>query len=121
MKNFTYLKVFLLLLFTTNTTFADNSMYNQQIKFYNNLTTCIPGNFSIGYLGTYTIYGVENNKCHIRESLGGLNINCYLPKSIAKRYAHEGINMLNASMNNGVSYSAYINQINNDRTYCSLK
>ena len=121
MKKIKCISIAMLLLFTANITLADDNMYNQQIKYYNNLATCTPSNFSIGYLGTYTIYGVENNKCHIRESLGGVNINCFLPGSVARRYAQEGINMLKASMKNGVSYSAYINQITNDSAYCSLK
>jgi hypothetical protein len=91
---------------------------------------CTKGTFSLGETSlnvgsktfdigmVYYIYGVQNNKCHIREHLGNSDMHCYLPINIAKKYAEEGIYTLNASMKNGTAYSQYINQIINDENYC---
>ena len=99
-----------------------SNMSESQMKYYTNLPTCTPGKFPLGALGDYYIYGVKNNKCHIKESLGGIDINCYLPASIARQYAQEGKRVLKESMStNKASYSEYINIITNDRTYCSVQ
>ena len=130
MGNLRFISVVMLLLFTTNITFANNDMYNQQMKYYNNMKTCTKGTFSLGETSlnvgsktfdigmVYYIYGIQNNKCHIREHLGNSDMHCYLPINIAKKYAEEGIYTLNASMKNGTAYSQYINQIINDENYC---
>ena len=122
--------VAIFLLFTSNNTFANSDMYKQQMKYYNNIKTCTKGTFSLGEtslnIGSKTfdvgmvcyIYGIQNNKCHIREHFGNSDLHCYLPINIAKKYAEERINTFNASMKNGAAYSQYINQIINDENYC---
>ena len=123
----------LLLVSTTNIAFCSDNMYNQQIKYYSNMKTCTKGTFLLWHsnlkLGTqkvdvgmtYYIYGVQNGKCHIREHLGSSDMHCYLPMNTAKKYASEGIQMINASVKNGSAYSPYINQIDNDDNYCKYK
>lgn len=133
MTKLKFISIAILLFLATNITFASNNMYNQQMNYYNNMKTCTKGNFSLG--GTsltfggktfdvdmvYYIYGIQNNKCHIREHLGDSDMHCYLPMNVAKKYAEEGINTLNASNKNGTAYSTYINQIINNEGYCKTK
>ena len=131
MRILKFTSIVMLLFLATNVTFAGNNMYDQQIKYYNSMKTCTKGTFPLG--GTslkmsnksfgigmiYYIYGFQNNKCHIRERLGNYDKHCYLPMDVARKYAEEGINTLNASVKNGSAYSKYINEINNDEKYCS--
>ncbi len=132
MGNLRFISVAILLFFATNIAFANDYMYNQQMKYYNSMKTCTMGTFPLGgvSLGSgdktaeigmnYYIYGMQNSKCHIREHLGNSNKHCYLPREVAKKYAEEGIKTLNAARN-GAAYSQYINQISNDENYCKYE
>ena len=105
----------------SNMVFASDSMKDSQMKYYSNIASCTQGTFPIGFLGAYYIYGIKDNKCQIKESLGGVDIICNLPASVAKRYSYEGKKMLQESTTKGSGYIAYINQIMNDPTYCKVK
>ncbi len=110
----------------------NNDIVDKQMQFYKNLKDCTKGEYHLGgttfsYAGNnynvkmfYTIYGIENNKCHFREVLGAQDMNCYLPMDMTKKYADEGIKTLQASITKGMGYSKYINQISNDTNYCKF-
>lgn len=149
MKKLKFINIAILLFLTTNITFAktqievtfDNNYqrpdynhpaYKKQINYFNNMKTCTKGTFPLGTYSigiesktidissTYYIYGIQNNKCHIRQLIADDDVQCYLPMDVAKKYAEEGINTLNAAMKNGAAYSEYNNQIRNDENYCKI-
>ena len=91
--------------------------YQSQMSYYENLSSCSPGRFSLGIMGEYQIYGVKNNKCYTKETLGARELCCVLPPSVAKRYAQEGRKAMLKERAVGAIYSPYIIEVNN--TYCS--
>lgn len=107
---------------------ANDAFYKTQIAYYNSIKTCSAGTFnmpSIDVFGTdvnfrYIVYGKKNGKCHIREQAGGSDTKCALPMDVAKKYAEEGIKTLETSRRQGTAYSAYINQVINNREYCEF-
>ncbi|MBO4708101.1 MAG: ankyrin repeat domain-containing protein [Elusimicrobiaceae bacterium] len=103
---------------------SNNSMYEQQMKYYASIKTCKKGTFSLGKSsidGAYYVYGMENGKCHVRENILGSDMHCYLPTDVAAKYSEEGVKMLKDSLEKGVASSRYINQITNDEKYCNTE
>ena len=104
---------------------SNNSMYDQEMKYYTSIKTCKKGTFSLGKSsidGAYYVYGMENGKCHVRENILGADVQCYLPTDVAAKYSEEGVKMLKDSLEKGIATSAsYINQIRNDEKYCNTE
>ncbi len=122
----------LLILLSSNIVFADtnkeDAFYKSQIAYYNSIKTCSPGTFNLppiemfGYDVNFKliVYGKQNNKCIIREQLGGSDTRCALPMDVAVKYANEGIRTLETSRKQGTAYSEYMNQVINNKEYCKL-
>lgn len=120
----------LLVLSSAGIVFAASDLNKQHYKvrraYYHSIKSCSPGTFtmpSIDFMGydinfKMIVYGKHDGKCHIRELVGGSDMRCALPMDVAKRYADENIRSLDESMKNGVSYSAYVNEVINNSNYC---
>ena len=106
---------------------AQDSGVVEQTKFYRSMYNCQRGIYapdSVEMFGRtisfeYRVLGLQNNKCHIRENMGGVVINCALPMSVARKYAQEGLRVIQQGQQ-GVGYSQYMTQINNDSKYCKI-
>ena len=95
--------------------------------FYTYLENCEPLNIKTenGYI-EYIIEGVINDKCLFKHrQIGFMDTICNVPMEVAKKYSEEGMDMvvqleeLKAKKRTGfVDASQYINDINNDKTYC---
>ena len=119
--------IFSLILMTIGLVWADshNETYRKQQEYYNKMKTCTPYSmsFKANIFGKdldfkYSLLGVKNGLCYIKQIEGGVITNCRFPKSVAVKYADEELKMLEGK--NVVGYSDYVNQIINDRTYCSI-
>ena len=96
-------------------------------KFYTYLENCEPLNIKTknGYI-EYIIDGITDDKCMFKHrEIGFIDTICNLPMDITKKYSEEGMNIvrqleeLKAQNKTGfVDSSQYINDINNDKTYC---
>ena len=70
-------------------------------EFYTKLKTCEPVNVEFGNEDNFVIYGVRNNTCVFEKYSPVFNIQCSLPKELAKQYAlsaegdHELVNKIN--------------------------
>ena len=95
--------------------------------FYTNLQNCNSINIlaNPGHIG-YIIEGIVDNKCLFRQrQVGFMDTICNLPMDMTQKYAEEGLNIarqldeLRSQNKSGfVDASQYINDINNDKTYC---
>ena len=96
-------------------------------KFYTYLENCEPLNIKTknGYI-EYLIEGMVEDKCLFKHrQIGFMDTICSIPMDVAKKYSEEGMNIirqledLRAQNKSGfVDASSYINDINNDKTYC---
>ena len=96
-------------------------------KFYIHLENCEPLNIKTknGYI-EYIIDGIVDDKCLFKHrQIGFMDTICNLPMEVAKKYSDEGMNIirqleeLRAQNKSGfVDASRYINDINNDKTFC---
>ena len=96
-------------------------------KFYTYLENCEPLNIKTknGYI-EYIIEGITDDKCMFKHrQIGFMDTICALPIDVAKKYSEEGMNIiiqlenLRAQNKSGfVNGSQYINDINNNKTYC---
>ena len=96
-------------------------------KFYTYLENCEPLNIKTknGYI-EYLIEGKVEDKCLFKHrQIGFMDTICSIPMDVAKKYSEEGMNIirqledLRAQNKSGfVGASSYINDINNDKTYC---
>ena len=99
-------------------------------QFYTYLTDCEPLNVvsENGY-ESYIIEGINGNNCHFKHrQVGFVDTICNLPLDMAKKYAAEGIGIINQleelrSQNKTgfVGGSEYITEINNNKNYCRLR
>lgn len=96
-------------------------------KFYTYLENCEPLNIKTknGYI-EYLIEGKVEDKCLFKHrQIGFMDTICNVPMDVAKKYSEEGMNIIRqledllAQNKSGfVDGSQYINDINNDKTYC---
>ena len=108
----------LLVLSSAGIVFAASDLNKQHYKvrmaYYHSIKSCSPGTFtmpSIDFMGfdinfKMIVYGKASD------------MRCALPMDVAKKYADENIRSLDESMKNGVSYSAYVNEVINNSNYC---
>ena len=95
--------------------------------FYTYLENCEPLNIKTknGYI-EYLIEGMVEDKCLFKHrQIGFMDTICNVPMDVAKKYSEEGLNIerqleeLKSQNKSGfVDGSQYINDINNDKTYC---
>ena len=96
-------------------------------RFYMSLENCEPLNIRTknGYI-EYLIEGKVEDKCLFKHrQIGFMDTICSIPMDVAKKYSEEGMNIirqledLRAQNKSGfVDASQYINDINNNKTYC---
>ena len=86
----------------------------QMLPVYEKLKTCSEASNEY-----FTIYGLENNKCHFKY----VNYDCYLPMNITARYAQESIKgvreVFNGNLSTNSSNAQYIDSILKNEEYCS--
>lgn len=127
MKKSIILVIFLVCIITSVLASQAQNNIAQQERYYNSLYNCKPGKFeldSVEMFGhtlsfEFRVLGKRNNACYIRETMGNAIISCALPMTVARRYAQEGMRILRQGQQ-GVGYSQYIDQINNDSKYCKM-
>ena len=86
----------------------------QMLPVYEKLKTCSEASNE-----HFTIYGLENNKCHFKY----VNYDCYLPMNITARYVQESIKgvkeIFNGNLSTSSSETQYIDSILKNQEYCS--
>ena len=87
--------------------------------FYKSLMTCSEGIFQSKNVYGWRIYGMQNGKCSVEQTSISYTMKCFMPESIAKKYGQEGLKMY--QQKGFVSGSQYINNINNNKNYCTIK
>ena len=95
--------------------------------FYTNLQNCEPINILAkpGHIG-YIIEGTVDGRCLFRQrQVNFMDTICNLPIDMTQKYAEEGLNISRQldelrlqNKSGSVDASRYINDINNDKTYC---